>query len=81
MEQDAGFVPEYRKEQRSLYGEQQLSHDYEYLTDAQLQEKLQQFIDFLADPEPLAHHKQSVRQMLDNLIFEIDWRVSRGFSL
>jgi hypothetical protein len=61
-------------EKRSLYGEQALSHDYESLTDAQRDEKLQQFIDFLQDPTTLAHHKAIVRDMLDRLIFEIEWR-------
>jgi hypothetical protein len=67
-----------RHEQRSLYGEQALSHNYEDLTMPQLQEKLQQFIDFTLDPTTLPAHKKIVRDMMDTLIFEIDWRVSRG---
>lgn len=78
MEENEGFVPQYRNEQRSLYGEQQLSHDYESLTNAQLQEKLQQFIDFLQDATTMPHHKAIVRDMLDYLIVEINWRQTRG---
>lgn len=68
-----------RNEQRSLYGEQSLSHDYEHLTNDQLDEKAQQFIAFLQDPDELPAHKAIVRKLLDdNLIFEIEWRKSRG---
>lgn len=70
-----------RQEQRSLYGEQALAHDYESLSNEQLQEKLQQFIAFLQDPATLKHHKIIVRDMLDYVIFEIEWRTSRQEQL
>jgi hypothetical protein len=67
-------------EQRSLYGEQQLSHDYEKLTMAQLQEKFQQFNDAILEPSTLSAHKAIYAECLDLLIFEIDWRISRNIE-
>lgn len=67
-----------RTEQRSLYGEQQLSHDYEKLSMAQLEEKFQDFNNAILDPDTMSGHRAIYRECLDLLIFEIKWRVSRG---
>jgi hypothetical protein len=58
----------------SLYGEQQLAHNYEQMSDEVLHEKAQRFISILNDPDTLPHHRSQYARLIDYIAFETNCR-------
>lgn len=58
----------------SLWGERQLAHNYEQMTNEVLSDKAQLFIGMLNNPNTLPHHKKQYAQLIDYIAFEFACR-------
>jgi hypothetical protein len=68
------FMPEGFKGNPSLYGEEQMIHDYSTMTTECLEDKAQRFISILNDPATLPKHRAIVARLLDHVVFECTYR-------
>lgn len=66
------YVP--KVEQASLYGEEQMLHDYSTMTNEQLDEKAQRFIAMMNDPSTLPKHRAIAARCIDHIAFETTYR-------
>lgn len=67
-----------RVEHASIYGEEQMLHDYSQWTQEALEAKAKRFIDMLNDPTTMSKHKGQVARLLDHVIFELNYREAEG---
>lgn len=58
----------------SLYGEEQIIHDYSTIPTHILEAKAQRFIDALNDPTTLPAHKKIFARLIDHIVFEVTYR-------
>lgn len=58
----------------SLYGEEQLMHEYSTMTTDALEAKAQRFIGILNDPTTLPKHRAVVAHLIDHIVFEVTYR-------
>lgn len=62
----------------SLYGEEQLLHDFSTMTTDCLEEKARRFIGILNDPDTLPKHREIVARLIDHVVFEVTYREVRA---
>jgi hypothetical protein len=68
------FMPEGFKGNPSLYGEEQIMHDYSTISTEVLEDKAQRFIAILNDPATLPKHRAIVARLIDHIVFEVTYR-------
>lgn len=73
-EDNFNFSSEGFKGNASLYGEEQMIHEYSTMTTECLEEKAQRFIAILNDPATLPKHRGIVARLLDHVVFEVTYR-------
>lgn len=71
---DDNFSPRGFEGNPSLYGEEQLMHDYSTMATPILEDKLQRFIRILNNPESLPNHKKQVARLIDMIHAETTYR-------
>lgn len=62
----------------SLYGEEQLMHNYSTMTTEVLEAKAQRFISILNDRDTLPKHRAIVAKLIDYIVFEVTYRDVRS---